>query len=703
MEHIKGLIYGDINLNIIDGSSIWLTSLINVLGINPNINIDLLLKTPITKMDVVNSIENYNNIRKIDPYKSIRKNRLEPEDAHVIIKDKDKIENYDFIFLRGFDICVEVSKSKEFKEKLICYITNYEHDKSKITYEEKCMLRNVYNNCRYYCVQTKEARESIKDILDIEDDDKFIILNPMIPDYNEEMKIGINRNNTLIYSGKFSKDWYTKEILDEFLKLKEVNKEVKLKVVGNLFRNDLNEVKDEIINEFRSNKSITWIEGTSRTESNRLIEEADIGIGWRSENIDNDNSVELSTKVLEYCRAGKPIILRRIKMYEEMFGKDYELFVDKESDFVDKVNELLNDSVLYRKCAQKVYKVGKYYTFKESYKRLHEKLIKLKRNKKNILFAGHDLKFINDFIENLRINDNYNIKIDQWKGHNSHDEIYSRECLEWADVIFCEWGLGNAKWYSNNKKVWQKLIVRMHLQERDTPYYKEFNMENIDRFIAISPYIYEEFAYKMGVPREKMRMIYNFINTDKFKNNLKMSDSKYNLGIVGVCPSRKRLDRAINILEKLVEKDNRYKLYIKGKKPEEYEWLMKRESEKKYYDEIYSQIEEKGLKDNVIFDGHGSDMNEWFRKIGYILSTSEFESFHMAPAEGMATGCVPIIFNWEGADTIHSSEFIVKNEDEAINVISNSMDHIGNYKLREYTKQKFDSQKIFLDLLAQID
>ena len=112
METIRGLIYGDINLNIIDGSSIWLTSLINVLQINQNIDIDLLLKVPISQKDIVNSIKNYDGIKKIDPYESIRKKRLETKDACNIIKNKNKIENYDFIFLRGFDICVEASKSE---------------------------------------------------------------------------------------------------------------------------------------------------------------------------------------------------------------------------------------------------------------------------------------------------------------------------------------------------------------------------------------------------------------------------------------------------------------------------------------------------------------------------------------------------------------------------------------------------------------
>ena len=43
----KILIYGDCNLNIIDGSSIWVISLVKLLSQDKNNIIDLLLKTEI--------------------------------------------------------------------------------------------------------------------------------------------------------------------------------------------------------------------------------------------------------------------------------------------------------------------------------------------------------------------------------------------------------------------------------------------------------------------------------------------------------------------------------------------------------------------------------------------------------------------------------------------------------------------------------
>ena len=71
--------------------------------------------------------------------------------------------------------------------------------------------------------------------------------------------------------------------------------------------------------------------------------------------IDNDHSVELSTKLLEYGRMGKPILLRRTKLHEEVLGKDYPMFVDTLGDFVEATIELLYNRKLYKKSAKAVY------------------------------------------------------------------------------------------------------------------------------------------------------------------------------------------------------------------------------------------------------------------------------------------------------------------------------------------------------------
>jgi len=60
----------------------------------------------------------------------------------------------------------------------------------------------------------------------------------------------------------------------------------------------------------------------------------------------------------------------------------------------------------------------------------------------------------------------------------------------------------------------------------------------------------------------------------------------------------------------------------------------------------------------VVFDDAGPDVAAWLRRVGFVLSTSDDESFHVAPAEGMASRAVPVLRHWPGAETIYDMRWI---------------------------------------------
>ena len=66
-----------------------------------------------------------------------------------------------------------------------------------------------------------------------------------------------------------------------------------------------------------------------------------------------------------------------------------------------------------------------------------------------ILFAGHNLNFIEELMKRFS-KDGHTVIRDQWGGHSNHDEETSPSLLSQADIIVCEWALGNSVWYSNN-------------------------------------------------------------------------------------------------------------------------------------------------------------------------------------------------------------------------------------------------------------
>lgn len=688
MRKLKVLLYGDVDLNIMDGSAVWLTSLANVFSTNVNIKVDVILKAPIVKTQLIQSLEGLSTVNVIETFKVFShrtfksRKRMNVVEAREVIEEMDSTNHYDLIIVRGKNIVNELAQSS-LTQKIIPYVTDFNHDRELISDAEISQLRDFYDVYPYMFVQTNSMKETLKSILNV-NGEKFKLLSPMIPNYKGTPSFK-NENNSLIYAGKFAEDWYTEEILDAFSKIRKLDSTISLNIAGDKFQGALRDKKDEIITRLENQNGVNWRGAISRSEVQDLLDQADIGIAWRSSLIDNDHSVELSTKLLEYGRVGKPILLRRTKLHEEVLGKDYPMFVDTLGDFVEATMELLYNRKLYKKSAKAVYEACEKYTFKEVYEGLKPLIWSFYKGKTKIVFAGHDLKFLKHTIAHFENHSSYDVEIDQWKGHNNHDPERSKKLRDWADIVFCEWGLGNAVWYSRNKREGQKLVVRMHLQERETDYPSQFNIENIDRFIAISPYIFEEFSRACKIPRNKMTMIYNMIDTKALnqpKENLK--ELNYTLGVCGVLPSRKRLDKAVDILEILWSIDKRYKLYVKSKLPSDLPWMKNRPEEMKYFENLFDRIERAPWGKNVIFEKHGDDMDEWFRKIGYVLSTSDFESFHLAPMEGMATGSIPVVLNWRGSETIYPSDYIFKDKETA-----------ANYIVRNKATENQASRKIF--------
>lgn len=696
MKVLKILLYGDIDLNFMDGSAVWLVSLSKMLTQNKNVTVDLLLKAPESKTHLVTSLKGIENLNLIQPYSgdcviSIPKDRLDVSSAAKYMETLDFNNQYHLIITRGQKLALELMKYKNFQSRLVPYVTDFQHDKRKSTLEERKSLRKIYDYYNAMFLQTKETKEAFKHLMKV-DGKKIQLLYPMVPNVKSQPYF-FNKRNSIVYAGKFHEDWYTEEILDSAQNLSFSQNQIKFNFVGDKFQDRLRDKENQIRikNKLELLENVEWFGAVSREKAQEIIEKSDVGIAWRSSDLDNDESVELSCKLLEYGRLGKPTLVRRTKMHEEILGKDYPLFVDTQEEFEKKIIDVLQDENLYEKSALAMFSAVDFFTFENAYKRLHSFIWSYYKEKTKILFSGHDLKFAKLIVDYFDRHPDYDCKIDKWESHTKHDEFYSQECLEWADIIFCEWGLGNVEWYSKQKKEHQKLIVRLHFQEKDLMYLSKSKEENIDKYIVITPYMFEEFARIFGIPKKKIVYIDNLVKEEMFTTE-KESGIEFNLGIIGILPARKRLDLAIDIFEKLWEKDKRYKLYIKGRLPQEVSWLMARKNEKEYYNQIMVRIYNAPWRDHVIFEKHGDDVNIWLKKIGHLLSTSDYEGSHVAVSEAMAASTHPVIRNWKGSHTIYPEEYIHEDIEAMTNAIENfNYNSIKQRELIDFAKKKFFS------------
>lgn len=289
-----------------------------------------------------------------------------------------------------------------------------------------------------------------------------------------------------------------------------------------------------------------------------------------------------------------------------------------------------------------------------------------------LLIAGHDLKFIRDAVPALE--EHFDIRFDEWKGHAIHDEKQSKALLEWAEYIWCEWLLKNVEWYAAHKRPSQRLVVRMHRMELGRSHGEHLDMRKVDAVIAVSPLFLERLLERYpNIPRHKARLIPNYVRVNDYRTDWH-PDRLHTLGIIGILPSRKGYLRALKILLDLRARDRRFRLEVFGRRPEELPWIARDDKEMAYFKHCEQFIEQHGLQGAVHFTGHVDIKHALAeRRVGYVLSVSESEfdfpgpeSFHLAVADGFAAQSISFVRRWPGAEYLWPKQFLIDSEEDAV-------------------------------------
>lgn len=318
----------------------------------------------------------------------------------------------------------------------------------------------------------------------------------------------------------------------------------------------------------------------------------------------------------------------------------------------------------------------------------------IKLTKKTLLIAGFDLKFILPYINGLE--KKYNVILDKWSGHNLHDEKKSQKLLKQANIIFCEWMLGNSVWYSKNKLDHQKLIVRLHRFELTTDYITKIKIENIDKIIAVSYYFYQKIISTLDINYQKIEIINNGIEILDYQPREDLTNS---ICIVGILPKRKGLIQAVRLMKMLKNEERKFHLNIYGDQIQECEWLKDNIAEQEYYQMVTKFIEENKLAECVTYHGH-KKMQDEFYKNDYVISVSDDEeipeSFHLGPAEAMSAGVVGLFLNWRGVEYLYPKHLIFDDLQAMRDYIVNNT-KMSYFNESEYVKE-FISANYNLDL-----
>lgn len=668
----RALLYGDVDLNIIDGSAIWAQSMAQALAA-AGCEVTLLLKAPVRTDRLTEPLTKVPGVRLLRPYEDralpdLGPRGLTPEQAVTLMTRQHERKPFDLVVVRGRRLAGLAAQEEALAGRLWTYLTDFPHLVGELSATAAAELTEIALASRFLLCQTEELRAFLESSVPAACG-RSVLFPPVVIVPDDVRADGeVHARARLVYTGKFAPGWNTLEMTELPAELARRGVDAELVMIGDKVHS---EPADWAKRMRRALENVDWRGGMSRAEALRQSAECGFGLSWRDPSM--DASLEMSTKVLELGALGLPVVLNRTPMHEAMLGEDYPLFAGSDvASVAEVVARAHNDRTVYADAAARCREAAADHTLERAAERLRGYLtealppapagtnpdLPLK-----VVVAGHDMKFFTRLAEYLDSLPGLDVRMDEWEGLNTHDQYRSRELAAWADVVICEWCGPNALFYARWKRPDQRLIVRLHRFELYAEWPRKLDVDKVDAVVCVSPHYAELTRELTGWPADKVIVVPNWVDDEQLARP-KLSGAEYSLGMVGIAPSRKRLDRGLDVLSELRRMDPRYTLSVKTKQPWDYWWIWNRPEERAYFERVYRRIQRDGrLASGVVFDPFGPDVATWLRRVGFMLSTSDDESFHLAPAECAASGGVPALLPWPGADTIYDPHWI--HEDAA--------------------------------------
>ncbi|GAA2663211.1 glycosyltransferase [Streptomyces vastus] len=683
----NALVYGDVDLNIIDGSAVWAQSTVQALS-RAGCRTRLVLKSPVRTERLIEPLAGLPGVTVVRPYEKRLvpeqgpRSSLSPVQASQLLARLDGDERCDLLVLRGQRVVRRLVADGAFDERIWAYLTDIPQSAAEMTEAARTDLARIAGSCRHILCQTEELRCFLETWVP-EACGKSALCPPAVPvpAFSLPERDRPHDPLRLVYTGKFAPRWNTLPMTRLPTLLGKRNIRAELHTVGDKIHDDraCPDFKAEMIQALRA-PGVHHHGGKSREEAMCIAADCDLGLGWRDTFL--DASLELSTKILEFGVLGLPVVVNRTPAHETLLGRDYPLYVPGGAvlaDAADAVALAVHEPGARRLAAERCREAAQRYTLEAAANRWRAHLdrafpsssrlstslekggspaVGARQQPLRVGVAGHDLKFLTRLLDHFRALPGLDVRIDAWPALARHDPAASKELADWADVVFVEWCGPAAVWYSRHKRRGSRLVVRLHRFELTGPWPRQVDIDAVDRVVCVSPQYARSTREHTGWPESKITVIPNWVDTAQL-DRPKVPGARFRLGMIGIVPSLKRLDLGLDVLEKLRAQDRRWHLSVKSKPPWDYWWIWNKPEERAHYDAVLRRVQTSPLLEGaVVFDAFGPDVPSWLRRIGHVLSTSDLESFHLATAESMASRAVPALLPWAGADEIYDRQWI---------------------------------------------
>ncbi|MFF1542793.1 glycosyltransferase family 4 protein [Streptomyces sp. NPDC058291] len=250
-------------------------------------------------------------------------------------------------------------------------------------------------------------------------------------------------------------------------------------------------------------------------------------------------------------------------------------------------------------------------------------------------------------------------------------EAALRPHLDWADTVFVEWCAFGAAFLTLVDPGTARVVVRLHSYEAFTywPYLTDFS--RVDDLIFVSDHVRD--LVTASVPRlsaangPRLHVIHNALELSAYRRP-KQPEARFTLGLVGVSQVAKDPRWAVEVLRRLREHDDRYRLVLIGGDLDPETGPAVRA----YHDQLEKELAGLVSSGAVRRVGQTDDVPAALQEIGVMLNSSVREGFPCGFVEGAASGAVPVIRDWpffagrrHGARTVFPQEWVARTPEEA--------------------------------------
>lgn len=365
--------YVPANLNVIDGSAIWVATVCATLLVDPGAVVTLPMRVAERRDVVTSALRALGRVDLVPPPADADPARG-ASNAQVLdgLEAMDREAPFDVVLLRSYDLCLEAIERPRFRGRLLsCYVLEPERDTTDPRYLAD--LARIADASRYVVCQSEEMRSLFESLVPAATG-RTILLPPAIPGATAVPLPDPTRvTHRLLYTGKFH-PFYPVGLMVEFLReLRREIPDLEFHVAGDKIRRTPADpdYATNLERDLSTTPGVVWHGGMTRQAVEQLLASGGVALSlWDHHHGSEMNDLVISTKLLDYCSVGLPVILNRTVAQEAMLGADYPLFVARPDEALGLLRRVLSDSSLYEAAARRTWAASRRFTYEAVHERL---------------------------------------------------------------------------------------------------------------------------------------------------------------------------------------------------------------------------------------------------------------------------------------------------------------------------------------------